>query len=116
MKKESKVLKSSPQIKISVTRDSVCAADDCDASHEKIITTPSFIEPSELAFQIASKYGLPNISGGKAAWVYQFNGINIAVLAQQWSFAKALVSEISYKENNVINFVYHGQKKPEDFF
>ena len=115
MKKSFQILKSKPKVNIKVTRDSVCAADDCLAPHEKMILTPSFTDPEELAFQVASKYGLPTISGGEATWICIFNGLKIAVLAQQWTSAKALVSQISYEDKNEIFFEYLAQESPEKY-
>ena len=37
MKAEFQVLKARPKIPVVLTRDSVCAGDDCDAPHEKTV-------------------------------------------------------------------------------
>jgi hypothetical protein len=37
MKAKFRILKSKPKIVIVLTRDSVCAGDDCDAPHEKVV-------------------------------------------------------------------------------
>ena len=114
MQKEFKILKSRPKVKVTVSRDSVCAGDDC-VSHEEQISIPTFTDPDIFAFQIASKYGLPNITGGQATWICEFNGIKIAVLAQQWTSAKALVRSIEYKKENEVFFAYYAQDPPEKY-
>jgi hypothetical protein len=109
------ILKSSPKINITVTRDSVCAADDCDAPHKKTVTLPSFLDPIDFIREILVRYSLPQISGGEAARTCHLNGEKIAVIAQQWSFPKATVTEMKFLEINELHFKHHAQEQPEDY-
>jgi hypothetical protein len=77
MKKEFQILKDRPQITVVLTRDSVCAGDDCDAPHEKTIKTYSFTDPEVLARETSSGY-LPNVAGVGHSWLCVLNDIKIA--------------------------------------
>jgi len=77
MKKAFQVLKDRPQIPVVLTRDSVCAADDCVAPHEKTIMAHSFTDPEALAREIESGY-LPNVAGVGHSWICVLNYIKIA--------------------------------------
>jgi hypothetical protein len=52
MKKAFEVLRDRPKLYIRLTRDSVCAGDDCDAQHEKTVSVYSFVDPTALAMDI----------------------------------------------------------------
>lgn len=54
-------------LKIMVTRDSVCAADDIDAPHEKIIHISKESTIHSLVEVLNKKY-IPKIKNGKATW------------------------------------------------
>jgi len=103
MKKAFQVLKDSPQITVVLTRDSVCAADDCDAPHEKTIKIHSFVDPVPLAQESSSGY-LPNVSGVGHSWICVLNDIKIAEI--KTTGIQPLVREASFSENNRIHFVY----------
>ena len=75
-------------MKITLTRESVCAADDCHAPHEKRLTVPEDTMVSDLAKTIQRDY-LPKIAGGQATWSLVTH-VPVAVLAQQWRKAKIL--------------------------
>jgi hypothetical protein len=98
-----------------VTRDSVCAADDCDAPHNEVVTMPSFLNPSDFIREFMIRYSLPMIFGGKATWTCHLNGEKIAVVAQQWTSPKVTTTEIKFIANNKLHFSYHAQVQPEDF-
>jgi hypothetical protein len=115
MKKEFAILKHTPKITITVTRDSVCAADDCDAPHEKTVSLPSFIDPIDFIRELLTRYSLPHISGGAATWTCHFNGENIAVIAQQWPSPKAMIAEMAFLETNELHFEYHAQERPDNY-
>ena len=76
-------------MKVNLTRESVCAADDCHAPHEKSITVPSNATVRDLARTIKREYLPNNIQGGQATWSL-VTSIPLAVLAQQWSEPKLL--------------------------
>lgn len=103
MKKAFQVLKDRPQITLVLTRDSVCAGDDCDAPHEKPIKVHSFTDPEALARETASGY-LPNVAGVGHSWICVLNDIKIAEI--KTTGIQPLVKEITYDETNRIHFVY----------
>ena len=115
MKKEFEKSKVFPNIEIIIKRDSVCAADDINAPHEKTIKLQGFIDSIEFIKQVKNLYSLPSIAGGKATWICLLNGETIAVVAQQWPAPKAIITELQFKENNELYFQYHAQKSPEKF-
>ena len=61
MKAEFQVLKARPKIPVVLTRDSVCAGDDCDAPHEKTVEVYSFVDSEAFAREISSGY-LPSVA------------------------------------------------------
>jgi hypothetical protein len=103
MKKAFQVLKDRPQVSVILTRDSVCAADDCDAPHEKTIKIHSFIDPEALAREVSSGY-LPSVAGIGHSWICVLNDIKIAEI--QTIEIQPLVREATYNEINRIHFVY----------
>jgi hypothetical protein len=107
MKKAFQVLKDRPQISVILTRDSVCAADDCDAPHEKTIKIHSFIDPEALAREASSGY-LPSVAGIGHSWICVLNNIKIADI--KTTEIKPLVREAIFDEKNRIHFIYKSAK------
>ena len=103
MKKAFQVLKERPQISVVLTRDSVCAGDDCDAPHEQTIKLHSFADPEALAREAASGY-LPNVAGVGHSWICVLNDTKIAEI--KTTGIQPLVRETTYDETNRIHFVY----------
>lgn len=103
MKITFQVLKDRPQITVVLTRDSVCAGDDCDAPHEMTIKVHSFTDPEALARETASGY-LPNVAGVGHSWICILNDIKIAEI--RTTGIQPLVRETTYDETNRIYFVY----------
>ncbi len=99
MKKAFRILKDRPMISFLLSRDSVCAADDCDAPHERKIKINSFVDPVDLARESSSGY-LPNAAG--YPWICELNDIRIAEINE--AGIQPLVKSISFKENNRIHF------------
>jgi hypothetical protein len=107
---------------IRLTRESVCAADDCDAPHPKTITVPNTMTVGDLVKLIQKDYVPRNIQGGKATWSV-VSSVPIAVLAQQWSDPKLLplitmldggVDILTDPEGNLkLHVNYHAQIDPE---
>ena len=87
-----------------LTRDSVCAGDDCDAPHEKCIEIHSFVEPKAFVNHIATGY-LPSIAGVGHSWDCELNGKIVAVVTVHGIVAK--VFEIRYDQDNKVHFKYH---------
>ena len=92
------------QIRIKMTRDSVCAADDCHAPHEKNISTPTFLDPVALTSHLSACY-LPSVNGVGHTWDCVLNGKVIATVSVDTIKAKS--QEVVYAENNYVHFVYH---------
>ncbi len=103
MKKAFEILKDRPTISVVLTRDSVCAGDDCDAPHERTIRIHSFVDPEALAREAASGY-LPTVAGVGHSWVCILNDIKIAEIST--TGIRPLVRESVFAEHNRIRFVY----------
>jgi hypothetical protein len=103
MQKAFQILKEKPQISVVLTRDSVCAGDDCDAPHEKTIRTPSFLDPEVLVRETSSGY-LPSVAGIGHSWICILNKTPIAEI--KTTGIKPLVREITFDEENKIHFSY----------
>lgn len=67
MKAEFQILNNRPKIPVILTRDSVCAGDDCEAPHEKTVEVHSFVDPEMFAREISSGY-LPSVAGVGHSW------------------------------------------------
>jgi len=70
-------------MKIHLTRESVCAADDIDAPHARQIQVPDDCCLDEIVSYIMKHYELPHIAGGKATWCIS-SMLPLAVVTQQW--------------------------------
>jgi hypothetical protein len=103
MKKAFQVLKDRPLISVMLTRDSVCAADDCAAPHEKTVKIHSFIDPEAFAREASSGY-LPNVAGIGHSWICVLNDIKIAEI--KTTEIQALVREATFDDKNRIHFAY----------
>jgi hypothetical protein len=64
-------------IRIKLTRDSVCAGDDIDAPHERIVEVYSFTDTHSFVNQFATGY-LPSVNGYGHSWTAYLNGNPIA--------------------------------------
>jgi hypothetical protein len=104
MKKAFHVLKDRPKINVILTRDSVCAADDCDAPHEKSLRAHSFTDPEALARETSAGY-LPNVAGVGHSWICRLNDVKIAEIKTDG--VRSLVREVEFAETNRIHFIYH---------
>jgi len=104
MNAEFQVSKGRPKIQVVLTRDSVCAGDDCDAPHEKTVEVYAFIDPELFAKTLSSDY-LPSVNGIGHTWVCELNGIKIAELAS--STTRALEPECLFSDQNRAHFIYH---------
>jgi len=70
-------------MKVYLTRDSVCAADDAFGPHVTTFRVPEGMSVSDLVKKVQQSHLPGNIQGGKATWSIT-SKIPIAVLAQQW--------------------------------
>jgi len=106
-------------MKIELTRASVCAADDCDAPHAKLMTVPDDTPLEELARIVQRDYVPGNIAGGEATWSLVADR-PLAVLAQQWREPKLVrqlplqLAELKGQHGSVkLHVNYHAQVDPE---
>jgi hypothetical protein len=87
-----------------LTRDSVCAGDDCEAPHRMAIEVPLLVDPVALATELAAYY-LPSGTAGGLTWTCVLNGVSIAKVT---CFGiRALVPECRFADENQAHFVYH---------
>ncbi|HPA70821.1 MAG TPA: hypothetical protein PKY31_01040 [Spirochaetota bacterium] len=107
--------------KITVTRDSVCAADDVDAPHVKTVSIGDDWSIEEILSRIIPSY-LPLISGGKATWSVAADN-PIAVMAQEWGKPRLLcLPEYPFHDTpgfvkiTSLHFNYHAQDDPDTVF
>lgn len=104
MKAASEVLKDRGRIPVTLTRNSVCAGDDCDAPHEKSVEEYSFLDPVAFAQAISSGY-LPSVAGVGHIWTCVLNGVQIAEIST--SGIRPLVRSTPFADANEAHFVYH---------
>lgn len=103
MKKAFEILKDRPRLTFVMTRDSVCAGDDCDAPHERVIELPSFLDPEALARHAIQNY-LPTVAGYGHSWVCILNGMKIAEVRHDK--IHPLARENVFDEKNAIYWRY----------
>jgi len=107
MKNPFRALEDRPQVRVALTRDSVCAGDDCDAPHEKTVRMRSFLDPEALAKEASSGY-LPSVAGVGHSWTCVLNGVDIAEIKADG--IRPLVPEAEFGDNNRIHFVYRSAR------
>ncbi len=107
MSSDLQILKTRPLLPVVLTRDSVCAGDDCDAPHEKMVEVPSFVDPEALARALSSGY-LPSVAGIAHSWTCVLNGRKLAVISI--SSIRALIRESPFLAENRAHFVYHSAR------
>jgi hypothetical protein len=103
MKKEFQILKERPRLSFQMTRDSVCAGDDCEAPHACVIELPSFLDPEALARHAALNY-MPAVAGFGHSWICKLNGKRIAELTHDG--IRTLSRENVFEEENSIHWEY----------
>jgi hypothetical protein len=104
MKAAFDVLRDRIRIPVTVTRDSVCAGDDGDAPHEKVLDQYSFLDPAAFAQAVSHGY-LPSVAGIGHTWTCLLNDVRIAEIGN--SGIKPLVSTTPFADSNRVHFVYH---------
>lgn len=70
-------------ILIQITRDSVCAGDDCDAPHLRQMEVSEMMPLKFLIQDILESGYLAKISGGRATWLIEI-GEPVGLVTQQW--------------------------------
>ncbi len=104
MKQAFEVLKDRPKIEVRLTRDSVCAGDDCDAPHEKKREIHTFTDPAQFAKESSSGY-LPSVAGVGHSWDCLVNKKRIARIT--CTAIEPLVRWVEFEEENEVHFRYH---------
>ena len=104
MKAVFSILKDKPNIKLTLTRDSVCAGDDCDAPHTKKVVVHSILDSVVFVKSVASGY-LPSIAGAGHSWTCSLNGQRIGVVRS--SGIDELIPQVSFLKENTVHFSYH---------
>ena len=107
MKAEFQILKARPKIPVVLTRQSVCAGDDCDAPHEKAVEVYSFVDPEAFAREVSAGY-LPSVAGVGHSWTCELNGVKIAEIGR--TGIRVLVRESPFSEENRVHFIYHAAR------
>lgn len=97
------ILKKKPLLEVILTRDSVCAGDDCDAPHDCIVHVPSFIDPVDFSRAVSGGY-LPSVAGFGHSWICRLNGIQIAEIKVMK--ITPLVEKLVFEEKNTAHFLY----------
>ena len=87
-----------------LTRDSVCAGDDCDAPHTRQIETWAFLDPVTFANALSAGY-LPAVAGSGHKWTCVLNGVKIAETSDAGT--KPLTREVPFAGENHAHFAYH---------
>ena len=91
-------------VAITLTRDSVCAGDDCEAPHERRVEVYSFIDPHAFVSQFWTGY-LPSVRGVGHSWTAFLNKKAIALITV--TEIEPMVSKIDFEDENSIFFEYH---------
>lgn len=92
-----------PTLEVTLTRDSVCMGDDCDAPHQATVEVPSSVDPGPFVRAVASGY-LPSVAGMGHSWICQLNGKPIAEIYVGRTVL--LVDELVFEEKNAVFFAY----------
>ncbi len=105
-----------------ITRDSVCAGDDCDAPHTCIVAIDERLGVEKLIEQAIKAAQLPSISGGQATWCIS-SAIPLAVIAQQWQAPRMLraippkLDELDIKGHEIeLHVSYFAQQDPNSVY
>lgn len=92
-------------IKITLTRDSVCMGDDAD-DHTKIIKIALQSSSHNTIMKIAEKY-LPHVAGNGHLWDCILNGINIAVIKGNCLEITCCADVMAFSDASSLYFRYH---------
>lgn len=109
-------------MKIIITRDSVCAADDTSAPNQFELTLDDDASIQDIVTRIAWSSQMPKIAGGKATWSVVSKEI-IAVIAQSWkdprmtNFIEPNIEELDFENGTLkVHLNYYSQMKPDVVF
>lgn len=106
-------------MKLKLSRESVCAGDDCE-SHDEVIDINEKQRLEQALTEISNGPYLARIAGGHASWLALAgrDGRMLAVVAQQWDQPKWLVDSRwrLRKIGTSIHFRYYAQVDPDELF
>jgi len=97
-------LQARPRISVTITRDSVCAGDDCDAPHQKLLEVDTWVDPVAFTRAVSDGY-LASVAGVGHTWTCLMNNTPIAEIAH--SGIRPLVRATPFSDVNRVHFVYH---------
>ncbi|MDR1689762.1 MAG: hypothetical protein LBS21_14315 [Clostridiales bacterium] len=92
------------EIKIRLTRDSVCMGDDVDDHTKNIVVNPKH-DAAKTMMCIAKEY-LPSVAGYGHIWDCILNGVKCATINGNCK-SLTLISEITFTDANDLRFKYH---------
>jgi hypothetical protein len=104
---------------LTVTRESVCMADDAYAPHEEKFSFSPSLTLRDAIRKISEGPYLASIAGGRATWIAWHEEIRVAVVAQQWTEPKFLPNidrALAIGSAPELYFQYLAQKDPEAVF
>lgn len=101
-------------ISLTVTRSSVAAGDDINAPNSSTFTVPVGSKVNKLFEAMKRDSYLPSISGGKATWVMQVDGIAVGVVAQQWDKPRFIIAETVLSAEQSVYMDYRLQVGPDE--
>ena len=106
-------------MRVQITRDSVCAADDVDprANARQFVVEDGIVD--QLVQRVWRAAELPTIAGGRATWCIS-SAIPLAVVAQQWAAPKLIgcippqIGELDVRDGTIyFHLSYFAQEDPE---
>jgi hypothetical protein len=103
MKNRFEIYKDVQAVEIELTRDSVCAGDDSNAPHARVVSIHSFVDPEVLVSHLTSGY-LPGIPGSGHSWDCLLNEQLIATIEPHG--IRVHVRQTKYLGTNKAHFRY----------
>lgn len=93
-----------PTVRLRLTRDSVCMADDIDAPHERDVEVLTFTDPVVLVTALLGY--LPYVGGSGHSWTCALNDQPIATIEGNGGRVRAETQEVIYSESNHVHLSY----------
>ncbi len=98
-----KELKKTEIVELTITRDSICYADDIDSPHKKIVKGRFYKNTKLFIDSIVSEY-LPVIYENNYSWEIVLNGKTIGFINN--SEVYSMIDKASFLDVNSIHFIY----------
>jgi len=99
-------LNGTERVRVALTRDSICAADDVDAPHERSQLVRRFCDPVQFVRELSAGY-VPMDSGPPHRWTIELDGVAIAELEGEET--RPRVKEILVKDGSRVHFRCEGR-------